>query len=792
MNENPGEVKFISFVNTSISCPITIKGRVVFSLQKRSSIDSSLILDPVDSTIYLEGLESYGLPPIEATNTSLTLVNCNFWGDWAFNFTADVSGFISIQNSTFSVPVMISSDVGSASPDLFTVVVEDSILHRSIQLFGVSWTATVRNNQISVSSQNLYLFAIPGTKNKVLAQYKPNAIFSATCDGKLHLFDNRFLNGTLFFTIPFRESTRIWCPSVKVPYSYFNVSNNQFQPISPNLEMGSYGEFKHGQRQLPAVAVTGPYSPFLPNNYHYPQQLNMARNWWGDESGPSLCCHASGKGGFPTAFVDASFWCTDPMCKTTSNQEININCVRHGCKQPWLPGYLGVISLFSVIAFLVNTFAIVYAFVQQRRLLAPQKIAFIDTEEVLVRSSKLFLMGLIASSVGCISATIVMALCINMNSKTVLRPLQQVIFPITYLFSWAVSFLSLPQIVFNVVLIILVRIRKAHHNKLRIALKIFWFWNALSVCLWAILFLKWIPSLYHSNQQMTTDSPRSQGQYMWILDSPHSYLLFVGFLAYLISVLSAMIPGRIMHNHVCHPEYAKMTNTLEMSLLSEIVKIPKVDRFAAISKIVSIIGLAVGVVNLGLQATAFIEPTIYYVGGDLLKRALTPVGLYRLQFGLAGAFSIVGIAAFSTSLWTIRAVRQAGAYTIITLPMLVAVIGTAESWQKYVPILFFPDQNENGNRVWAIVNVLSTFSWFVLLLVNYFLMRTIRRATLKELPKHARDGINSHLDDAWYRNGSNHGSVDDYSGLALGAPHLDTDSDAEAPLLGSTNNSLQH
>jgi len=242
---------------------------------------------------------------------------------------------------------------------------------------------------------------------------------------------------------------------------------------------------------------------------------------------------------------------------------------------------------------------------------------------------------------------------------------------------------------------------------------------------------------------------------MWLIDSPHTLFLFVGIFAYFASVLTAMIPGRIIHNYACHPEYARMTTTLEVALLPEVVKIPAVEKLAFASKVTSIIGLVIGALNITLQLTAFIKPTIYYLGPTILVRALTPVGLFRVQFGLAGAFALAGVASFVASLWSIRSTRQAGAYSAITLSTLVSAIGTTGIWEIYTPVL---SGKANSNKTWAIINVIVVTSWILCLIVNFFILRNIRRATLKELPKHAREGINQHVDETWYNNGPSHQS----------------------------------
>jgi hypothetical protein len=740
----------ITIVDSWVDCPVVLFGQIDFKATNHTKLPI-LAIAITNGTVHLEDMRFLTELKMALKESTWVAKRCHFWG--LFDMLAIEQAHIEFHNTRFEDRAIFKTLAEKVNAEAITMVFGNNFFNQSLQVTGVAWSAKVYNNSILKYYDNYMLTPIVGSTSRSLAHWEPSLVFAAICDARIEVTGNIFLNGTFYIDMPYSESTHIFCSAVSNPYS-MKIFGNQFlkPPGASSMKFDSYGAYRNNMRYAPAIAVMGPYSPFVPSKTVKMVPFEAHGNWWDDTFGPSLCCLLSGQGSFPTLFVDPSHWCLDPNCRFFSSEiRITAECTMQGCPQFLAPASKSLIILFAIIGILSSLAGITYSIISQRMHFTAEKMQHTGVEESLVRASKLFLIGLSGSILGCISTGIVLAMCIASNHTSLLRPLQAVLYPQTLNAGYTIAFLSGVQLIFNSIIFLLVLMRRKCPRVLKFALRLFWVWCAISVCILAINFISWIPSLYHSNQPITTDTLRATGVYVWLLSSPLNYLMFLAYMMFLLALYGAMIPGRLLHNHICHPEYVKITTTLETSMLAKVVKMTRLETRALWTRWVSVFALFMATTQLGLQITVFVIPTIYYVGRDELRAAFTPVGLFRLSFGVSAGFTLVGIGGLIGAIWASRRIRPAGHYTVLSLLLTVAMVGTVDMLTKYYSVFSIINAVQSANITWAIVNTVFSGLCFLSFLASFFLLRSIRSSILKELAKQARMDINAHLDNAWYQ-----------------------------------------
>lgn len=758
--------------NTHFSCVVKIHGQGNFNFQDKTFFLSSLHITLSNGTLNMSRVNlSDTTFNVFGPSSVVTLQRLSI--SKPLSIILD-RGSLSITNSTISKPLQIST----IATDLETsghIFIKNSCFLEGFTLLGLYWNASISHNCF-YSGKSEYQFLQQGTADfESYAFYSPNALISATCNASLRLTSNYFWNGTLFFDFPYEDLIKLRChKAVSNPYSWFKVQKNRFQPfIFQKSVYGKYiGDFED---VLPAISVLSPWSSFSPNTRAAtPAHLDFPRNWWGHASGPYLCCNPNGKGGFTTPFANISDWCLTEDCLTTSNSTLPTSCFLHGCPQSLYSGFIPLTSTISSFGLMVSLVAIVVATVVYKRQLASDLVQYIDSEELIDRSFRVYTIGSAASTFANITVVVAMALCVQASVSTRFAPLQQAVTFGTLALFMVYIVLASVQVIYNIVLWFFLFFRaRITMSKVAPLLRIFWVWNCLALCVIVTSTFSWSPVLHHSSRASSDDEPMVKGHALWLLSSDHNLFLLIGIVVSFFALLASMVPARFIHIIVCYPEYSKMSTTLEVSLMRHVVKIPRVVRLSKISTYLCYFALPVGVATLAMEIALLAHPSLFYDVSSMASGTFMPAGYLRIRLGLGSFFMLVGLITVAVALWASKVVRKVGVYSMLLLFLIISVSSTGSTLSTF-------SSTSKINLKYAIPLLILNVLWLLSVIAIFLLIRSIRASALNELPKYARDGINDHADEYWHSPTSPRREISETSPLLV---TVDRPSSDESPIL---------
>lgn len=746
----------ITTTNTVFSCKVMISDTGTFSFGNGTEFTNKLTVAINNSTLTMKGIILSDADFNAWNYSTIGIQNAHFGAMVNFQLKTSSLSISGLQaNYRTAIVTNYNEQTDKTMPS--KIEIDNSCFREGLALKGLYWDASIQDSCFYSSMQwNIHDFVNMGVESyETYAHYAPNAAFSAVCGASLQLINNRFWTGTLFFDLPYQSLTDKNCPGVANPFKNFTVERNQFKPFK--FQKMIYGKYiDENSPVLPALSVITPSSPFVPvKGSKVPQHLNFPRNWWGDVSGPYLCCNSAGKGGFVTPFANVSEWCRTPDCKSLtymSTRTISSTCFLQGCAQPLAKGFIPVTSVIASIGLVVTLVAIIVSLILQKKQFSPEQIQYLDSDEVLKRGLRIFYLGLISSTFASVTVVVTMTICIHASVKTYFAPLQQVVTLATFALFIAYLVVSCIQILCNLFLASALHRRSKFKTQLPYFLRGFWTWNCVALIFIVITAFSWLPNLHHSSRASTEDLPMVQGQAMWLLSSSHNLFLLTGIIVSLFSLLASMVPGRFVHNLICHPEYTKISTSLEASLLQSVVKIPRVKKLSSVAAYVSYGAIPIGLALFGLQLAIAVKPEIFNGAAPAATVAFIPSGIIRIRFAMGTAFTGIGNIAIMLCLWAAKHVRKVGLYSVLNFVLIVCFASGASV------VSAFWSNLKSSLRV-SIPFITLEVAYLLCVAVLFFLYRSIRRIILEQLPSYAREGLNDHADEHWHNSTSKKGAL---------------------------------
>lgn len=475
--------------------------------------------------------------------------------------------------------------------------------------------------------------------------------------------------------------------------------------------------------------------------------LDATQNWWGDASGPFLCCNPGGQGSYTSLSVNVSDWCSSPACASFSNVKLSSHCLKSGCSQVLDRAALITFSTSALLALLLLTGSICFSVYHNIRYFSVSSFERYSREHLLPKAHVQWRVGLGFSSIGAMLAITNASVLIASTMQTSAHAHQHIIPFRGFVILWIYVCLAVFQLCLTSLGFIM---SFAGSNRIAWLIKPLYGWNLLNVIVTIVITIDWLPTAGFVDLLA----------HFFITESSHLLnLLYLSSVLLCLVSIAAFIPVRLMNQLMNHSELARISAALEVALLKELMHSPTVEVKAKYLRISSAISIILGMFPM--------MTVIYDLTIDSYFR--TRLWLSVVQHGL-GLICLIAI--FITSFYY----NQRLLTTLLTLILATVTVGCIQDiifWSFYQSVAV-DSIYTYGYVTFQIA--LSTI-WTVSLVAHHCFVYLLNHSVSTELPKMAIENLNTLID----RN-----VLDPVSFTSERIPLLYTESDS------SRNASIQH
>lgn len=648
-------------------------------------------------------------------NSILSTVEIEAWGH-AMVFMVD--NVVSKQSSIFLRP---NSDI-TAKGNTFL---------QGMRLTAHNSTILVTNNRFQAPEKPLALSQ----------SFLPNFLLEVRCSVWFWIDENVFYNGTFQIS----DNSKVVGTSAQdtVPWSELSSSDLDYEderppsgapkydPCSLHIKFGSclkFNRFVAEERKFRVYdLLTKPAEPRLV--FHKGLDLGPLRatedmgvildatqNWWGDPSGPFLCCNGNGRGSYTSLFVNVSDWCGNMMCTNYSKVALPTTCLRSGCKQQLSKAEIIIFIVSGLSALLLLSASVTFSIYHNVRYFSVASFERYSRDYLLPKAHVQWRFGLCCSSIGALLTIANIAVPLISTSHTPAHAHQRILPFRGYAILWIYVVLALAQLVLTVVGVI---VSFTAPRRIGSFIKPIYLWTLLNVIITIVITLDWLPSggfvdlLAHFFITETS--------------SILNLLYLCSALLCLVSV-AAFIPVRLMNQLLNHSDHARISAVLEVAFLKRLMQSPGLEVKAKYLRISTATSIICG---------AF--PTI------CVMYDLTIDTYFRTRLCISMAQHAIGMSSLAAIFVASFYYNKRLLLTLLSLILATVTVGSIQDvifWSFYLSVAV-DSIYTNG---YVIFQIVSAIIWICSLLSIHWLIHLLNNSVSSELPKMAIENLNRLMD----------------------------------------------
>ena len=715
-------------------------------------------------------------------NSSISFSNGYFWTQM----------WIGLQpNSSFTLIKGFLDSVSVNPRGRSTVVLHDNVIQKPSSLtlnpgsrlvlnsntFEQGMHLTSHNSSMLISHNT---FRAPEKPLNFGQSWLPNFLLEVRCSIWFWIDENVFYNGTFQIS----DNSKVVGTMDRGDFDYFASRENfertfgtngaspqpryahptspKYAPCSLNLEFGSslkFNRFVSEERKFRVYDLLDkPAEPrlvFLKGLDVGPLRstedmgfiLDATQNWWGDPSGPFVCCNLAGQGSYTSLFVNVSDWCGDPLCGNSSKVMLPSHCLRNGCSQRLTRTSVIIFALSALVNILLLVVSIAFTIYHNIRHFSVQNLEKYSREHLLPKAHVQWRVGLGCSTIGAFLAIVCSSILLQSTMNTPAHAHQHIIPFRGFVILWIYNCLAIFQLILTATGIIL---SYAGSNRISYIVKPLYVSTLLNTIVTIVITIDWLPTA--GFVQLLA--------HFFITQSSHLLnLLYVCSVLLCLVSISAFVPVRLMNQLLNHADITRIGAVLEVALLKELMQSPAVEVKAKYLRISSAVSIILGCFP--------IMTVIYDLTIDSYFR--TRLWLSALQHSL-GFLCLIAI--FVTSFYY----HQRLLTTLLSLILATVTVGIVQDiifWSYYLSVAV--DSIYSNNYV--IFQIAAHSIWVLSLVIQHILVYLLNRSVSIELPKMAIENLNQLIDRNVY---------EQFNFTPERIPLLFTESDS------SRNSSIQH
>lgn len=453
--------------------------------------------------------------------------------------------------------------------------------------------------------------------------------------------------------------------------------------------------------------------------------LNATRNYWGEPTGPYICCYPPGTGAYTTNQIDVSDWCLSESClnsnwtaRETSGIFLDYFCLVEGCRQR----FNTVDKVFFFMAFgigiILSLTGLILVILRAKRAHALKGLPKTDLVEM---AFKYLYIGLFFSSLVGVCVVVNVTPMIHSTLNTPYHAHQERIPFRGWVIMSGFFIVGALQIILNALLAIAIRLRKVHPTIVGYAITPLMIWNMIVICMAFTLSLWWIPSSGFADLLEPFYLTHPTGL---------TWLIYCSSALVILMAIIAIVPIHMVSSLVYHYEFSMMNNSIDHGLLNLIRHDPVLEQQSSRLRQWIAITFLSGVFSGMLTAFDIVRDPYAFLR-YVIVLIQTILGLISLI-----AAALLSIQYYRTNL-----------LVVVIVLILMSVLGTVQDiwfWSIYLTI------GDGASRfVYTLLHLISTILWGITLGATVVLVYRLRESVLTILPAAISANLNYHLDQSW-------------------------------------------
>lgn len=646
----------------------------------------------------------------------------------------------------------------------------NNVCNDSATFSGEVVSADIRQNEFyGVKGEFEKLMLPPKNENSArhpVVRLSPTLVLSAQCVSNVTIESNDFASGTFYVDLPLPSNAVACAKSIDSektgssspvynPYFAPNtiIRKNRFSSSTADLppnkkilcpRVGSGQDLC--EAMLPAVSITASISNQLADIFKTRASreqfiVDLSGNWWGTGAGPWTCCNPNSLGSsFTTPLLNASLWCTDPKCHSTSPTVLPPSCIMSGCEVKYPKGGLAVLIVVSVLALLLLLSTIVAAVYILKKHFSVAKIEVSDQQDLIEKLLVPWRRMLIVSAIGVLLNWFIIGSILGINGQLKIAPGQFNLRPTTVAAYGTLLATATLQLLANLIVVSLNVPRRQGRDRF------FGYYYALTiflVCTTVFSSLLWIPAEYLNESRLEGNPTKT----ITVPSPLLSYLIYVAIAINLLSGICSIIPTHLINHLANNYEYARINTALELSLLKNLAASPAARSKAKLVRAFAAIGVVIALALIFFSIAGMAKPENYY---NKEARSLAPRTLLRIRIGLETGYTLLALlaclGAIVATYYQKNRIWHLTALIIMTLCCIFSSIFAIYLWVSLLTTSAFVSETYVAILVPLHSVFLITLSGLIISLFR------LRKYILDEIPAIAYDALNDHLDSTWNSN----------------------------------------